>query len=107
MSVVAEERDTREQAAQRFQQLGWPTPRLEEWKYTNLTPLSNEKFEPATRAAIVDIANLSLADRAAAELVFIDGVFAPDLSTNAVDFAMSADVREKHWSRYADYQNHA
>jgi len=97
----------REQAAQRFQQLGWPTPRLEEWKYTNLAPLANEKFEPATRAAKVDVASLSLAGRAAAELVFVDGIFAPDLSTNAADFAMSADVREKHWSRYADYQNHA
>jgi len=97
----------REQAAQRFQQLGWPTPRLEEWKYTNLAPLSAEKFEPATRTAKVDISNLSLADRAAAELVFVDGAFARNLSTHPDEFAMAPEVVAHHWSRYADYQNHA
>ena len=32
--------DIREQAAQRFAQLGWPSTKLEEWKYTNVAPIS-------------------------------------------------------------------
>ena len=40
MSAVLAPTDIREQAAQRFEQLGWPTPRLEEWKFTNLAPCS-------------------------------------------------------------------
>ncbi len=32
-------RRIRAQAAERFNTLGWPTTRLEEWKYTSLTPL--------------------------------------------------------------------
>jgi hypothetical protein len=30
----------REQAALRFEKLGWPTPRLEAWKYTNLAAVA-------------------------------------------------------------------
>jgi hypothetical protein len=33
--TTAVQSDVREQAAQRFTQLGWPTMELEEWKYTN------------------------------------------------------------------------
>ena len=29
-----------ERAAETFAKLGWPTPRIEEWKYTNLAPLA-------------------------------------------------------------------
>jgi Fe-S cluster assembly protein SufD len=39
MSVAATT-DIREQAAQRFAQLGWPSTQLEEWKYTNVAPIS-------------------------------------------------------------------
>jgi hypothetical protein len=34
----------REQAGQRFEQLGWPTTHLEEWQYTKLQPLQS-RFE--------------------------------------------------------------
>jgi Fe-S cluster assembly protein SufD len=107
MTAVLTDRDLRAQAAQRFEQLGWPTPRLEDWKYTNLTALSNETFERATKIEHADLTNLTLAARAAAELVFVNGVFAPELSTNADAFAMTSDVRERHYGRYADYADHA
>ena len=32
--------DIREQAAQRFAQLGWPSTKLEEWKYTSVAPIA-------------------------------------------------------------------
>lgn len=106
-SAVLTGSDLRAQAAQRFGQLGWPTPRLEEWKYTNLSALANEKFVRATEVENVDLTHLTLALRADAELVFVNGVFAPELSTNTGAFAMVADVREQHYARYADYANHA
>lgn len=104
---VLTDRDLRAQAAQRFEQLGWPTPRLEQWKYTNLAALAAQKFNRATKAERADLAHISLAARADAELVFVNGLFAPELSTNAGAFAMSDDVRAQHYARYADDAEHA
>ncbi|HSP35921.1 MAG TPA: SufD family Fe-S cluster assembly protein, partial [Thermoanaerobaculia bacterium] len=38
MSTVAP--SIREEAAERFRELGWPTTRQEEWKYTNVAPIA-------------------------------------------------------------------
>ena len=43
-------RDTREKAITRFNELGFPTTKLEEWKYTNVAPVAGIPFE-ATRFA--------------------------------------------------------
>ncbi|HEV8658026.1 MAG TPA: hypothetical protein VGS96_05305, partial [Thermoanaerobaculia bacterium] len=32
--------DIREEAAERFEALGYPTTRQEEWKYTNVAPIA-------------------------------------------------------------------
>jgi Fe-S cluster assembly protein SufD len=112
----------REQAGQRFEQLGWPTPRLEEWKYTNLQALQS-RFdagtfrEAATPAASRSSAPLPLrfGDRALGELVFVNGVFSPEASSlpsvaglRVTTFRnASVDVLEEHFARYADYEQHA
>src|SRR5258708_48219 len=99
----------REQAAQRFEQLGWPTPRLEEWKYTNLAPVQRETWKRATRTgegACPPLENHRLR-MAAAEYVFINGLYAPDCSTPHRDLALSDELRAGHYARYADYENHA
>jgi Fe-S cluster assembly protein SufD len=112
----------REQAGQRFEQLGWPTPRLEEWKYTNLQALQS-RFdagafrEAATPAASRSSASLPLrfGDRALGELVFVNGVFSPEASSlpsvaglRVTTFRnASVDVLEEHFARYADYERHA
>src|SRR5437588_6932725 len=51
MSVIATANDIREQAAQRFAQLGWPSTKLEEWKYTNVAPIArvNWRFDDVGR----------------------------------------------------------
>jgi Fe-S cluster assembly protein SufD len=36
--------DIREQAAQRFAQLGWPSTKLEEWKYTSVAPIARVEW---------------------------------------------------------------
>src|SRR5438270_8190213 len=82
MTTTAVQSDVREQAAQRFAQLGWPAMELEEWKYTNLTPIQRVEWreddgrgagspagaEPPERRLYV-----SLRNHAAAELMFVNG----------------------------------
>jgi Fe-S cluster assembly protein SufD len=100
----------REQAAQRFEQLGWPTPRLEEWKYTNLAPVQRGTWNgaPASAGPVPPAeagAPLHLAD-ASAEFVFVNGIYAPALSLPNDAVTLSAQLREQHYARYADYENH-
>ena len=64
--------DVREQAAQRFAQLGWPTPRQEEWKYTNVAPIARVPWKFGSDAAPVP-ADFRFFERAAAEYVFVNG----------------------------------
>ncbi len=97
-----------EQATQRFGQLGWPTPRLEEWKYTNLAPVTTREWNVASQVGLKpDLTSFTLSDRAVAEYVFVNGVYASELSTPNPLFVMAAPTREQHYARYADYANHA
>ena len=102
--------DVREQAAQRFEHLGWPTPRLEEWKYTNLAPVRSSTWSRASTLAPAAAGERVAEGRvrgALAEYVFINGIYARDLSTPLDSLAMSRETKERHYARYADYENHA
>ncbi len=120
----------REQAGQRFAQLGWPTTHLEEWQYTNLQPLQSRFEAGAFREAPCGTgfpacpedglespshtgeANLP---GALAELVFVNGVYAPEASTINATAGLRVwtfrdapvELLEQHFARYADYANHA
>jgi len=77
--------ELRRRAAERFRELGYPGPKLEEWRFTNVGPVARTDFEPAPRGYDRDqvergIAHLRLAG--ALELVFVDGRFAPELSSD-------------------------
>jgi len=72
----------RENAMQRFAELGFPTRKQEAWRFTDLQPLQRAPFPPATgtsEVAAVDIAPWLYAD-AAHRIVLVDGVFVPELS---------------------------
>jgi Fe-S cluster assembly protein SufD len=82
----------RQAAITRFAALGFPTTRQEEWRYTNLAPLARAAFQRAPAPARLEgggaprlgpgaVARWSF--DAAATLVFVDGQFAPELSTGA------------------------
>jgi Fe-S cluster assembly protein SufD len=75
----------RERGLARFSESGYPTTRLEDWKYTDLAPLARQTF--ALPAAAEPHAAAALAARArlggAVELVFVNGHFAPALSSRA------------------------
>ncbi|MDQ3279844.1 MAG: Fe-S cluster assembly protein SufD [Acidobacteriota bacterium] len=64
--------DLRERAAEVFAKLGWPTTRIEEWRYTNLAPLSKIAWRTDDAPQPVD-SPATLAGRAAAEFVFVNG----------------------------------
>lgn len=66
----------REQAAQRFSQLGWPTPRQEEWRYTNVAPITKVDWRTdGGPAGVPDPHDMSQRGRALVELIFVNGRF--------------------------------
>jgi Fe-S cluster assembly protein SufD len=75
----------REQAQAVLGALAMPTLRDEAWRFTNLAALHRLTFQPvlaASRLQTEDIAPFRLAD-SACRLVFVDGIYAPQLSSPA------------------------
>jgi Fe-S cluster assembly protein SufD len=73
-------RHLRKHGLERYRHLGWPTPRNEDWKFTNLNPLARIPFEQA-RQAKLDAAALPAVPDGAARLVFVNGFFDTALSS--------------------------
>ncbi|MED5395694.1 MAG: Fe-S cluster assembly protein SufD, partial [Pseudomonadota bacterium] len=76
--------DRREAGIEAFSNLGLPTPRLEEWKYTRLQSLEDTQFRSAwadDANAVVDLIPAMLpADPERLRLVFVNGFLRRDLS---------------------------
>src|SRR5689334_2391764 len=63
-------------AMDRFEKLGFPSVREEEWKYTNLATLAKENFVPTTGAdelPVVDVSRFAYPETVAAHLVVVNG----------------------------------
>ncbi len=78
-------RALREQSLEQFTALGFPTTRLEDWKYTNVAPIAEGGFVPAVRRAhevptAQAVAALLFPDLDAHRLVFVDGHYTEALS---------------------------
>jgi len=83
-------RNLRRRAGERFAELGFPSSRLEEWRFTNVAPVARTRFAPAPAGydreqVAAALAPLRLGD--AHELVFVDGRFAPELSSDPAALA--------------------
>jgi Fe-S cluster assembly protein SufD len=64
----------RERAAETFAKLGWPTTRIEEWRYTNLAPLQKIDWRTDERtSASAAESQFTMAGRAVLELIFVNG----------------------------------
>jgi len=77
--------ELREAGIASFTSLGFPTPKIEEWKYTNLEPIAAFDFSrrAGTRKKIsqADLLSEAFADASGTRLVFLNGVYAPELSS--------------------------
>jgi Fe-S cluster assembly protein SufD len=75
----------RAHALTEFADQGFPTPRAEEWRYTNVTALEKKRFLPVSAEGVVDVqaflAAYQLKD--AWSLVLVDGYFSAELSVLA------------------------
>ena len=73
----------RESALQQFQELGFPTRRQENWKYTDVRKLLKQPFRYNTSAAEIAsgrVRDLQFSEPACHVLVFINGIFSPSHS---------------------------
>jgi Fe-S cluster assembly protein SufD len=112
----------RRAAIARFDELGFPTPRNEDWKFTSLAALTKVPFRPAESVSdslkATQLAHILGMD-AACRLVFIDGYFAPELSAMsslpagvivgslATALDESSETVEAHLGRHARFEEHA
>jgi len=110
--------ELRRQAMARFLELGFPTPRLEEWRFTDISPIAKATFSLAARGELpaVEALRPHLIGEAVPRLVFVNGRFAAELSvlpSGIVAQSLAdalherpADVR-KHLAAYAPFAERA
>lgn len=97
----------RRKAFEHFRAVGFPTTREEEWRYTSLTPIVDTTFThtpPRVDVRPAQLAKYKQNGELAALLVFVNGVFAPELSElkslpTGVTVAPIADSIAKHGKR--------
>lgn len=76
----------RQEALLRFQQLGFPTTRQEDWKYTNIKPIASRYFVSAElpephKVGDYELEAFSFSSMKCSQLVFINGRFDPKRSS--------------------------
>jgi Fe-S cluster assembly protein SufD len=115
--------ELRKAAIARFAELGFPTTHHEEWKYTNIAPLTRLSFQSAERAAYEQatemLAAATIPELACAQLVFINGHYAQELSSlqalpqgvevGSLALALSSRPSwlEAHLAHYASFEDQA
>lgn len=112
----------RENAMSRFEELGFPSTKDEEWKYTNVAAIARTNFIPWQTAEAggsdsVELAAFSAAEARDSQLVFVNGRLRDDLSSLtalpeevvAIDLSRAlADERysEIVWTHLAQHADH-
>ena len=108
----------------RFAELGFPTLKNEDWRFTNVAPIAKLPFKPALDAARDGLTKDSLdqfsfAKLPGTRLVFVNGHFAAELSTApmqpngikvsslATALANDSALVEKHLGRYVRTEDNA
>ncbi len=108
----------RANAVDRVGALTVPTTRDEDWRFTDISPLTKLSFQPAQ--ALAELAPATVAQwaipEAAARLVFVDGIYAPQHSFNRAGLSVENLVSgaklhgaavEQHLGRYAGFERNA
>jgi Fe-S cluster assembly protein SufD len=115
-------RRLRKAAIARFAELGFPTARDEDWKFTSTAPIARTAFQPAEpgRVTAAELKGALFPTGSGPRVVFVNGEYVPELSTSRPLFegaavgslqaaveAAYADWIEPHLGRYARHQDHA
>jgi Fe-S cluster assembly protein SufD len=111
----------RQKAMARFSELGFPTAKSEEWKYTNLTSLAQIPFRAAGardgECAKEVMAAAGFAQDRGIRLVFVNGYHAPTLSSPSISggakivslgraLGHERDLLEPYLGKQAGFQQH-
>lgn len=111
--------ETRRDAISRFSELGFPTVRNEEWKYTNLAPMLEHKFKLLHQPVKITASTAAKFEIPEVEqnlLVFVNGQFAPassrlvsqakGLVVESLAQALKRDpeLAGKYLAQYAEYE---
>jgi len=113
----------RESAIGRFAELGFPTAHDEEWRFTNIAPLTRVSFDRASTATPANLISSKLEQLTYGSwnchrLVFVNGGFTPELSDVPIAQGMvltslrqvleqDPKAVELHLAKYADFEDHA
>jgi Fe-S cluster assembly protein SufD len=110
-------------AIARFSELGFPTTRDEDWRFTNVAPIARTSFRLAQDSRVElaprEIEPFIFPGLVCSQIVFINGRYSPELSSlrplpNGVKIGNLAQALtshrslvEPHLAQYADYQKDA
>lgn len=108
----------RADAVDRVGALTVPSTRDEEWRFTDISPLTKLSFQPvrtASRLRLADIGRFFL-EEASTRLVFVNGVHAPELSRVGADRGVvvtdlasavgaNSDAVDAHLGRHAEFKD--
>ena len=106
-----------------FTELGFPTTRDEDWRYTSVAPIARTAFKPAVCQvngwSSSRLADVTLGEVACTQLVFLNGHFSQELSSpgklpegvkaGSLASALDSDggLLEEHLARYTSYRRNA
>jgi Fe-S cluster assembly protein SufD len=113
-------KEIREAAIARFAELGFPSMKQEEWRFTSIAPIAETPFAFGHRRAgdavtAAQVATLGGTSRSV-RVVFVDGTFTPELSTLehlpagvragslAAALKSAPELARAHLAHYAPYQ---
>lgn len=114
-------RAVRRRAIERFGDLGFPSVKQEEWRFTNVAPIARREFhhpEPGDRTPDARLVEPWLFESAAVNLVFVDGQLAPELSDTSKlppgtvlcglgdALVEHPELVEAHLARHASFDEH-
>ncbi len=111
-------KELRDQAMARFVELGFPGKRNEEWRFTNLAPLTKVAFERTSESPEPNVHDI-LPDQWQHALVFVNGRFSSSLSKTsglpdgvvvrdlASTIGQGADAIEATLGKVASYDEHS
>jgi Fe-S cluster assembly protein SufD len=110
----------RETALDRFKELGFPSVKEEEWKYTNVAPLTRmefQRYQGSSKITTVEVEQLGYVEAKNSQLVFVNGVLRKELSSlgdipegvvamdlgDAINSESYQELIREHLARGVDY----